>query len=79
MLSHWVLRWVIVGTACGLFAGLYWNILELMTGVLEKFEGPSLLIVMPLAGLVIGLAIHFLGNPGEIAVIVNNIHFRGGR
>ncbi|HEY9726019.1 MAG TPA: chloride channel protein [Chroococcales cyanobacterium] len=79
MISHWVLRWVVVGTACGLFAGLYWNILELMTGVLERFEGPSLLIVMPLAGLVIGLVIHFLGNPGEIAVIVNNIHFRGGR
>jgi H+/Cl- antiporter ClcA len=79
MISHWVLRWVIVGTACGLFAGLYWNVLELMTGVLEKFEGSSLLIVMPLAGLVIGLVIHFLGNPGEIAVIVDNIHFRGGR
>ena len=34
---------------------------------------------MPLAGLVIGLVIHFLGKPGEIGVIVDNIHFRGGR
>jgi H+/Cl- antiporter ClcA len=34
---------------------------------------------MPLAGLVVGLAIYFLGNPGEIAAIVDNIHFRGGR
>lgn len=79
MLSRWVLRWAIIGTVCGLFAGLYWNILELMTHVLEQLEGPSLLLVMPLAGLVIGLVIYFLGNPGEIGVIVDNIHFRGGR
>jgi len=79
MISRWVLCWALVGTFCGLFAGLYWNILELMTHALGQFEGPTLLIVMPLAGLVIGLLIDFLGNPGEIAVIVNNIHFRGGR
>jgi len=79
VISQWVLRWVVVGTVCGLFAGLYWNILELITHQLQRFEGFSLLIVMPLAGLVIGLVIHFFGNPGEIAVIVDNIHFRGGR
>ena len=79
MLSRWVIGWAVVGTACGLFAGLYWYILELITHTLEQFTGPSLLIVMPLAGLVIGLVIYFLGNPGEIAVIVDNIHFRGGR
>ncbi|RCJ20284.1 chloride channel protein [Nostoc minutum NIES-26] len=79
MISRWVLRWAVVGTICGLFAGLYWNVLELITHQLQRFEGLSLLIVMPLAGLIIGLAIHFLGNPGEIAVIVDNIHFRGGR
>ena len=76
MLSRWVIRWAVVGTACGLFAGLYWYILELITHALEQFTGPNLLIVMPLAGLVIGLVIYFLGNPGEI---VDNIHFRGGR
>lgn len=74
-----ILCWVLVGTVCGLFAGLYWNVLELMTHALNRFEGLTLLIVMPLAGLFIGLVIHFLGNPGEIAVIVDNIHFRGGR
>ncbi len=79
MISRWVLRWAAVGTVCGLFAALYWNVLELITHRLQRFEGLSLLIVMPLAGLVIGLVIHFLGNPGEIAVIVDNIHFRGGR
>ncbi|MCC5646081.1 chloride channel protein [Nostoc sp. CHAB 5824] len=79
MISQWVIRWVLVGTAGGLFAALYWNVLELLTHQLQRFEGFNLLIVMPLAGLVIGLVIHFLGNPGEIAVIVDNIHFRGGR
>lgn len=79
MLSKWVLRWAIVGAVSGLFAGLYWNVLELITHQLQRYEGLSLLIVMPLAGLIIGLVIHFLGNPGEIAVIVDNIHFRGGR
>jgi H+/Cl- antiporter ClcA len=79
MISRWVFCWALVGTVCGIFAGLYWNILALMTSAFEQFEGPSLMVVMPLAGLVIGLVIYFLGNPGEIAVIVDNIHFRGGR
>lgn len=79
VISRWVLRWVVVGTVCGLFAGLYWNVLELIIHQLQRFEGLTLLVVMPLAGLIIGLVIHFLGNPGEIAVIVDNIHFRGGR
>lgn len=78
-ISRLVLPWIIVGIVSGLFAGLYWNILELMTRGLQVFEGKSLLIVMPLAGLVVGLVIHFLGDPGEIATIVDNIHFRGGR
>lgn len=77
--SRWVLLWAIVGICSGLLAGLYWSVLELLTHVLDSFEGISLLIVMPLSGLLIGLVIHFLGHPGEIALIVDNIHFRGGR
>ncbi|MEP0838235.1 chloride channel protein [Coleofasciculus sp. FACHB-64] len=79
MISRWVLRWTVLGTACGLFAGLYWNVLEFLIHILNRVEGPTLLLVMPLAGLLIGLVIYFLGNPGEIAVLVDNIHFRGGR
>ncbi len=79
MISRWVLRWALVGTVCGLFASLYWHILELLTHQFREFQGVSLLFVMPLAGLFVGLVIHFLGNPGEIAVIVDNIHLRGGR
>ncbi len=79
VISRWVLRWVALGTGGGLFAALYWNVLELITHGLQKFAGYSLLLVMPLAGLLVGLIIHFLGNPGEIGVIVDNIHFRHGR
>jgi H+/Cl- antiporter ClcA len=78
-ISRWVLRWAVVGTVCGLFAGLYWSVLELMIHGLENFQGWSLLIIMPVAGLAIGLVIHFLGNPGEIAAIVDNIHLQNGR
>jgi H+/Cl- antiporter ClcA len=78
-ISHWVLLWAIVGVVCGLFAAFYWLVLEWITHGLEVFTGSSLLIVMPLAGLFIGLVIHFLGNPGEIGLLVDNIHSRGGR
>lgn len=78
-ISRWVLLWVTVGTVCGSFAACYWLVLEWMIHRLEVFTGLSLLMVMPLAGLFIGLMIHFLGNPGEIGLIVDNIHFRGGR
>lgn len=78
-LSRWVVCWAAIGVGSGLFAGLYWNALELLTHVLRSFQGVSLLIVMPLSGLLIGLIIHVLGNPGEISLIVDNIHSRGGR
>ncbi|MBA3922298.1 MAG: chloride channel protein [Nostocaceae cyanobacterium] len=77
--SRLIIYWIAIGIASGLFAGLYWQILERLTHLLRSFSGPSLLVIMPLSGLVIGLVIHFLGNPGEIAFIVDNIHFRGGR
>jgi len=54
-ISRWVLLWVIVGMGCGLFAALYWLVLEWLTHRLEVFTGLSLLIVMPLAGLCVGL------------------------
>jgi H+/Cl- antiporter ClcA len=76
MISRWVLVWALVGTIGGLFAALYWNVLELLTHILHGFDGLTLLLVMPLAGLIVGLVIHFLGNPGEIDLIVDNIHFR---
>ncbi|MGB3300931.1 MAG: chloride channel protein [Phormidesmis sp.] len=78
-LSRWVVCWATIGIGSGLFAGLYWNVLELLTHAMRSFQGVSLLIVMPLSGLLVGLIIHVLGNPGEISFIVDNIHSRGGR
>lgn len=78
-ISPWVLLWASVGIVCGLFASCYWLILEAIIHQLENFTGLSLLLVMPASGLFVGLVIYFLGNPGEIGLLVDNIHFRGGR
>ncbi|HEY9642873.1 MAG TPA: chloride channel protein, partial [Coleofasciculaceae cyanobacterium] len=78
-MSRWIVCWAAIGVGSGLFAGLYWNVLEYLTHHLRSFQGMSLLVIMPLAGLLIGLVIHKLGNPGEISLIVDNIHSRGGR
>lgn len=78
-LSRWVILWATLGIVCGLFASLYWIVLAWMTHRFEQLTGPTLLWIMPLAGLVIGLVIHWLGNPGEIGLIIDNIHLRGGR
>ncbi len=77
--TPWIFCWIGIGAACGLFAGLYWSVLEWLTQFFRSFQGASLLIVMPIAGFLIGLIIHKLGNPGEISLIVDNIHAEGGR
>lgn len=78
-LTRSVLLWAVLGIICGLFAATYWIVLfHLMQGF-EHFSGLALLIVMPLAGLLIGLVIHWLGNPGEIGLIIDNIHLNNGR
>ncbi|WP_353674835.1 chloride channel protein [Synechocystis sp. LKSZ1] len=68
-----------IGIGCGLFAGLYWTVLERLTEFVRALHSLSLLVIMPCAGLLIGLVIHRLGQPGEIGLIVDNIHSRGGR
>lgn len=78
-LTRWVFLWAILGIVCGLFASVYWIILVGMTQVLAPISGLSLLFVMPLAGLFIGLVIDRLGNPGEIGLIIDNIHLNQGR
>lgn len=78
-LTRSVLLWAGLGIICGLFAAVYWIVLfHLMQGF-ESLGGLSLLVVMPMAGLFIGLVIHWLGNPGEIGLIIDNIHLNGGR
>lgn len=77
--TRWVLVWAILGIVCGLFASLYWIALAGLLQVLKLSTGLSLLFVMPLAGLLIGLVIDRLGNPGEIGLIIDNIHLNQGR
>ncbi|HEY9658040.1 MAG TPA: chloride channel protein, partial [Allocoleopsis sp.] len=74
-----VLLWVILGVVCGLFGATYWIFLSHLMLGFEAFSGLTLLIVMPLAGLLIGLVIHLLGNPGEIGLVIDNIHLNKGR
>lgn len=77
--TPWIACWIGIGVACGLFAGLYWSVLEWLTAALRPVHGTALLMVMSIAGLIIGLIIHRLGDPGEISLIVDNIHSQGGR
>ncbi len=77
--TPWIVCWIAIGAVCGLFAGLYWSVLEWLTHYGRSFQGASLLIGMPIAGFGIGSIIHKLGNPGEISLIVDNIHSQGGR
>lgn len=74
-----VLLWAVLGIICGLFAAAYWIVLSYLIQGFEGWGGFSLLIVMPMAGLLVGLVIHWLGNPGEIGLIIDNIHLNGGR
>ncbi|MCC9136592.1 chloride channel protein [Pontibacter silvestris] len=73
------LLWVAVGIVGGVIAGLYWTVLEGMLHFLAQFQGLYVIPLMAGAGLLAGLVIHRLGDPGEMDLIVNNIRFKGGR
>ena len=38
--SRWLLCWAAIGIYSGLFAGLYWHILEQLTKFLSSFQAP---------------------------------------
>ena len=71
--------WLVIGLIGGVIAGVYWIALEHLTHALAPFQGIYIIPVMALAGLLAGLIIHYIGDPGEIQLIVNNIRFKGGR
>tara|TARA_R110000744_G_scaffold312262_1_gene419621 strand:+ start:1381 stop:2646 length:1266 start_codon:yes stop_codon:yes gene_type:complete len=77
--SRTFLLWAILGLAGGLIAGLYWIILEFLTHKMAFFGGWQVIPLMSIAGLLAGLVIHFIGDPGEIHLIVNNIRFNKGK
>src|SRR5690606_17673119 len=79
LFSRLFFLWVFIGLIGGLIAGVYWIFLEHLMHALTVFDGFSVIPLMALAGLLAGLVIYFIGDPGEIQLIVNNIRFKGGR
>ncbi|MCC9165244.1 chloride channel protein [Pontibacter harenae] len=77
--SKLFLLWVAVGIVGGVIASFYWTVLESLLHYLSQFQGFAVIPLMTVAGLLAGLIIHFLGDPGEMDLIVNNIRFKGGR
>lgn len=71
--------WALLGLIGGVIAGLYWVVLVFLTQQLAVFDGWLVVPVMAISGLLAGLIIHFIGDPGEIQLIVNNIRFNKGK
>src|SRR5690606_9911684 len=71
--------WAILGITGGLISGVYWIVLEMLMHGLAFFDGWQVIPTMALAGLLAGLIIHYIGDPGEISLIVNNIRFNNGK
>lgn len=71
--------WALLGLIGGSIAGVYWITLESLMHVFVEFEGWSVIPLMTIAGLLAGLIIHWIGDPGEIHLIVNNIRFNKGK
>src|SRR5690606_39223699 len=77
--SRMFLLWAMLGLLGGLIAGLYWLGLEYLTEWLSVMNGWLVIPTMAICGLLAGLIIHFIGDPGEIHLIVNNIRFNKGK
>ncbi|MFC6998981.1 chloride channel protein [Rufibacter roseus] len=71
--------WALIGIVGGVIASGYWIVLESMMHYLSQVQGLYVILLMGGAGFLAGLIIHFLGDPGEMDLIVNNIRFKGGR
>ena len=79
LFSRKFLLWAFLGLFGGVIAGLYWIVLVFFTQSLSYFEGWLVIPTMAICGLFAGLIIHFIGDPGEISLIVNNIRFNNGK
>lgn len=77
--SRTFILWALLGIIGGVISGLYWMALELLTEGLAVFQGWLVIPTMAICGFLAGLVIHFIGDPGEIHLIVNNIRFNHGK
>lgn len=71
--------WALLGVIGGLIAGVYWIVLEFLIHKMAFFTDWQVIPLMTISGLLAGLIIHFIGDPGEIQLIVNNIRFNKGK
>lgn len=71
--------WALIGIMGGVLAGGYWIVLEHLMEWLAMVPGLWVIPLMATAGLLAGLVIYKLGDPGEMDLIVNNIRFKGGQ
>ncbi|MBL8976244.1 MAG: chloride channel protein [Myxococcales bacterium] len=70
----------LAGALAGLLATGYWFALELaLHGVARLDAQVPVYVLMPAAGLLVGLCYHLLGKPGETDAVVDNIHVANGR
>ena len=77
--SRTFLLWAFLGLVGGVIAGVFWIGLEFLTHQLAYFSGWQVIPLMATCGFLAGLIIHFIGDPGEIQLIVNNIRFNKGK
>jgi H+/Cl- antiporter ClcA len=71
--------WVLLGIIGGAIAAIYWTILAKLTFLFDVVHGIWIIPFMTVAGLLAGLVLKRLGDPGEIDLIVDNIRFNGGQ
>lgn len=72
--------WVSLGVVGGIVGALYWIAINNFMSFTKRFEqGWEVIGIMGLAGLIIGLIIHFTGDPGELEIVLNNIRFKSGK
>jgi len=77
--SRMFILWAVLGLIGGMISGSYWVVLMFLTDFLGAWQGWLVIPVMALSGLLAGLIIHLIGNPGEMELIVNNIRFNKGK
>jgi len=77
--SRMFFLWAFLGIVGGITAGIYWIVLEFLTHEFALFTGWMVIPLMAIAGLLAGIVIHLIGDPGEIHLIVNNIRFKNGK
>lgn len=72
--------WTLLGIIGGIVTSLYWIVVDHLMELSAEFTlGWQIIAIMGGVGLIVGLIIHWYGDPGEMDIVVNNVRFNGGR